>query len=344
MTKVDVVVSFYQQEKYLPHLIRSLENNADHINRVIFVNDEVTPQPFINTPLDYVWLDHPHFGFGLSRSANQGIAAADTEYVLLIEGDELLAPGSIADMFEALDQAGEPVALLAGRKRYLDIDALMNDSQFKFIEEDHRLNLMANPLWEASRPWVFFSGGHLLVKKSCHLAINGFNEEFGYGYHDFDYAARMMLAFGRSSCRYGAGEVWHIGTGKGRSLPGSREAELFAVTLGNFFNHNYSLDWPREDKAWLLNLGTLDADAHPLNLKRLSFMPPGKVNSIEVHSRWFESSLVEAAELLFSKLRPGGVLRVCAPNYDIETAVKLVGFQIDSITPVLEATKPEGEE
>lgn len=340
--KVDVVIPFYRQEQHLPDVLRALEANAEQINRVIFVNDEETPRPALPSILDILWLDHPHTAFGLSKSANQGIAAATTDYVLLIEGDELLAPGALAEMFTFLTS---DIRLMAGRKRYLDPVALQ-DGEHKFIEEDHRLNLMQDPKWEASRPWVFFSGGNLLIHRESHLQISGFNEEYGYGFHDYDYACRMMLAFGRDCCRFGVGEVWHIGSGKGRAQPGPNEARLFAETAAKLMHHRYDLMGSRDNPAWSLHCSpSPPADVWPLNMQTLDFIPDGTAADIycspaflALHAHDFSA----LAERLARKVRPGGV--IIAPACDgLISGIDLAGLEIDSLRPLLEISKPEDD-
>lgn len=53
-----------------------------------------------------------------------------------------------------------------------------------------------------------------VVQSTCITFWPGFNENYGYGYHDYDFAKRWMQQFGRDSIIYAGGEAYHIGSGK----------------------------------------------------------------------------------------------------------------------------------
>jgi predicted SAM-dependent methyltransferase len=179
-----------------------------------------------------VFLEHDHNGFGLAKSANQGLDAAKTEYVLLIEGDEVLSPGSLAETLEM----AQPEYLLCALKSYIKEGWEPGTSPNFLVTKDHRTRYLHAPhRFPRNRWWAFCSGGHLLIHRNTHLRIGGFDESYGYGFHDYDYAARWMRKVGDDHILYGGGRVWHLGEGaskrKGVEHPDPEVHKKLARTL-----------------------------------------------------------------------------------------------------------------
>jgi len=219
MMKCDVVCCFYKQQLSWPLLRWGFNENAAFIEKVIVVNDgpaeELDVLRELEVPL--VRLGHEKKGFGLAKSANQGIAASTTDFVLLVEGDEILPSDSLARSI----LHAEDGLLLCCRKRYIDYHTHILDlPNVKFVEEDHRGTKWK---WECepTEKWKMCSGGHLLISRYAHDLIGGFDESYEYGLHDYDYAARWMARFGKDAVVFGPqlGEVWHIGNNAHRTNP-----------------------------------------------------------------------------------------------------------------------------
>jgi GT2 family glycosyltransferase len=232
---VDVVVAFYRQHRFLPLLRWGFEHNKDHIARVIVVNDEPWGRE-PDGPDNWVALDHEHDGFGLSKSINQGIAAATTEHVLVIEGDEVLAPGSLK---KTLAHRPSPGTIFFCPKRYIEEpEAGFVPPQHwlpKFYpQRDHREFL--NHADKRKEPYAICSGGHMLIHRASHAHIGGFDENYDYGLHDYDYGIRWMTAYGVTAAVYHPtmGDVWHIGTNKGRELPSKESRERCKAVFNHF--------------------------------------------------------------------------------------------------------------
>ena len=227
--RVDVVVAYHEptQRQWWDYMMWGLDKNSARLDRVLVVNDGKWQDP-PTAPSHVHFLEHGKEGFGLSRSLNLGFARCDTEFVLVIEGDEILAPGSV----ERTLQLAKPDHLLCALKRYIDPETahhVLDGGLPVFIEEDHRRKMNPQP----ERRWSLCSGGHLLVARSGHEQIGGFDEHYEYGLHDYDYAARWMRRFGDQTVVWSTelGEVWHIGSGKGREAPPPQSWDRLARTL-----------------------------------------------------------------------------------------------------------------
>lgn len=231
--KVDVVVAFYRHHAFAPFVAWGLAANAASIRNVFIVNDEPwgdnTPGVFRGR---FQCLDHDHDGFGLCRSLNQGASYCTAEYILFCEGDEILPPGVIETNLNSV----RPDRLLCCPKAYIEppSDPIPNEDwtpQF-LAEPDHRHRDYSRTKL-SGRVWELCSGGHLLVPRAGHIRINGFDEGYGYGLHDYDYAARWLMEFGPQSVVFlpHLAPIWHVGTGKGRDLPAPESQNRFAKTL-----------------------------------------------------------------------------------------------------------------
>lgn len=316
--KIDVVVCYYRQFRFWEAVAWGLIQNKEHISRVIVVNDEPwEDQPARMAgvlPMPASFLEHKHDGFGLSRSANQGLAAVEGDYALLLEGDEVLPPGSL----EATLKGVHPGHLLCCRKVYINED-WKPGSDPTFLEGDHRVDYLTRR-WSL-RPWVFCSGGHLLIHLPTHHEIGGFCEDYQYGLHDYDYAARWAYHVGMDSVLFGGGLIWHLGSGRGRKTPGVEANHRLIQTLAPLYNHRYHLACGEKFDETSVNLDiqiTPAADAYA-DCKDLSFIPDGSAQSI-AHSHFLEHFSVKEAldhlEEVHRKLIHGGEFIIECPDVE----------------------------
>ena len=134
--KYDVVVAYYRQEHNWPVVAWGLEQNAARINRVLVVNDEPWSEfkPTLNG-IPVVLLDHPHDGFGLTKSYNQGMREATTDFVLLTQGDEIL----VQDFFTQCIGALKDKSILYPIVAYTEPDVELADMPPPFVYGDWRL-------------------------------------------------------------------------------------------------------------------------------------------------------------------------------------------------------------
>jgi len=306
--KVDIVVAFYEDahQHWWDYLKWGFEQNKEYINRVIVVNDGYWKTHPIESDPMYTFRDHKREGFGLSKSLNQGIAIAKTDFVLIMEGDEILLPGSLA---KTLPLAVEGGLLCCGKVYYepSDLNALIAGEKIKPIETDHRWNM------QATRHWKYASGGHLLIHRESDV---GFNEAYGYGLHDFDYAARWKGSF-----RYtpDAGFIGHIGSGKGRNYPDEQAFIRFSKTLGVIHNNNYNLACGQKFDVEAVNVDldwTSAADV-VLDCTYLNWIKSGTAKKIS-HGHFIEHMspymALEHLEAVYCSLAPGGDLVIECPD------------------------------
>ncbi len=336
--KVDVVIATYPRQitKYWAWVVWGLQQNAEHIKQVFFCSDGpwsetklrlegAVPSQVLFEGLDIAFLEHQRRKFGLCESLNQGMRYVSTDQVLLMEGDEILAPGSMAATLKVAEKTRDEM-LICCPKSYVDtslpsIRDLDEGRLPTFLqeEEDHRLKRWYRP----GRKWSICTGGHLLTQTRAHLEIGGFDERFTYGLHDFDYAARWMMENGPSSVDFfpDAGYVWHIGSGKGRKVPSPANHRLFAQTLGKFYGNRYHLACGGKHFPEMCNTDFArcpGADAI-MDCKKLDWIPDNSAQLI-FHGHFIEhmtyNDAVKHLQDVYRVLKPGGELIIECPDME----------------------------
>jgi succinoglycan biosynthesis protein ExoO len=138
MIDVSVIIAAYNVEKYIARAINSALSQTGVNLEVIVIDDvsqdqTVTITEQINDPRLHV-IRQPHNG-GPSAARNAGIAAAQGEWVAILDGDDAFAPGRLARMIKAARLQNADII----------VDNLMN------VYEDGRQNI---PMFDAA----YFSG------------------------------------------------------------------------------------------------------------------------------------------------------------------------------------------
>jgi glycosyltransferase involved in cell wall biosynthesis len=152
----------------------------------------------IGAPLVHLW--QPHEGFRLARSRNRAIAAANGEYLIIVDGDMVLHRHFIADHLNAARRGSfiQGVRLLtqADTAERMLRDGCLDLSFFSHGIRRRRhavRNLLLSRLlfWRRVGQSAI-RGCNQAYWKSDLLRVNGFNEAFvGWGREDNEIAARL---------------------------------------------------------------------------------------------------------------------------------------------------------
>lgn len=106
--QITVVVIVHNSEVYVERCLNSLINQNSQLFRVVIVDDGSTDRSreICHTIVEHMripvqLLNLPHSGVAEAR--NQGLAQADTPYVLFLDGDDWLEPDTISNMIGLVD-------------------------------------------------------------------------------------------------------------------------------------------------------------------------------------------------------------------------------------------------
>jgi glycosyltransferase involved in cell wall biosynthesis len=170
-------------------------------------------------PVRHLW--QPHHGFRAARARNRAIAAASTEYLVLLDGDMLPGPEFLADHLAI----ARPGHYTQGVRVPLDMSATAAQ-----LRDDATLPVPGTPglagrravyarRWPRASALLRRAGNALVAIKACNqgfwrsdlLEVNGFDEAFeGWGSEDKELCARLGHAGIRRQTLLLGGVAFHL--------------------------------------------------------------------------------------------------------------------------------------
>lgn len=256
--KFDVVIAFYRQYKLWHEVMDGLKANLACINNIYLVNDEpwIGEKPKSND-LPIIYLDHEHVGKGPSQSFNQGMAAASTEHVLLMEGDIVLPRGALL----------EDLPLIEGKCIVVRGVTRVDPQTGAVVQPDWRKDA-ARMLHTRNRPWPLMACNYTVVHREEFLRLGGFNEDLcsmhgenSYADEDREFAVRFIAANRVKALRMSPGEsVIHLGGRREKAVPyvPMEARQLFVESLTKLFGRRYHLFCGNEQILDCINVNHLD--------------------------------------------------------------------------------------
>ncbi len=129
---------------------------------------------------------HNPQNLGFGRANNAGLALAGTPYVLFLNPDATLAPGSLEALLEVAEMRPEaallvPTILKANGERFEKWSSSVCDPAFRAGAAD-----------DAQRPIAFASGAVVLARREAVAAIGGFDPAIFLYFEDDDLSRRVL--------------------------------------------------------------------------------------------------------------------------------------------------------
>jgi hypothetical protein len=152
---------------------------------------------FIETRFPSVKILKNSENVGFARAVNQGVAAATSRYVALINNDAYADPSWLQAMMVVME-AGYAQGVRCVGARMLDwygrkIDFVSGGVTFYGMgnQEFHQLGVDALQINE--KDLLFACGGAMLVERETFLTISGFDEDYFAYFEDVDFGWRLWL-------------------------------------------------------------------------------------------------------------------------------------------------------
>jgi GT2 family glycosyltransferase len=120
MPAISVVIATYQRHDSLILCLEALKHQTFRDFNVFVVDDggeDDSRRVFLDSNLPGAYLWHPHNGFGLSRSRNDGAGASSSEVLHFVDSDIMLAPDSLAAAWELYQEKKDRA--IGGYYKYL---------------------------------------------------------------------------------------------------------------------------------------------------------------------------------------------------------------------------------
>jgi GT2 family glycosyltransferase len=205
-------------------------------------------------------------GVGYGNAANQGLAAAGTEFVLLLNPDAVLAPDAVALLVAAADRWPDAAVLAPALK----------DPAGRW-EVSHDVGLFARaalgprtdsePTGDLCADYV--SGAVMLLRRSVFERLGGFDPAIFLYYEDDDLCLRVRRA-GFSIVRVAAAVARHLGGGSIPATPEKRREKFFAMAWSRL---HIEAKW--RGRASALRLGIALAAKYGLKAAGYALADPG---------------------------------------------------------------------
>jgi glycosyltransferase involved in cell wall biosynthesis len=208
--RITLIITTYNWPAALDLTLQSVARQSVAPAEIIVADDGSGPatrqvltrwQERLKTPLIHMW--QADEGFRLARSRNRAIAAARSEYLIIVDGDMILHRHFIADHARAARHGAfiQGVRLLTGPKaasRMLEhgrLDLGFFAPDIKRRRHTVRSLLLSRLAFRERTGQRAVRGCNQAYWKSDLIRVNGFNEAFvGWGREDNEIAARLYNA------------------------------------------------------------------------------------------------------------------------------------------------------
>ena len=230
---VSAVVVSYNSAGYLPDCVRSLRSEG--LTDVVVVDNASSDGSVAGIraadPTVRVVETGANLGFG--SAANRGVAVCAGEYVLILNPDTVVEPGTVKALAEALDRdsglavVGPRLENLDGSvypsvRRFPDLPVAFGHAFLGLVWHGNPFTRRYRMLdWDHDRPssdvdWV--GGACALFRRSAFDTVGGFDEEYFMYVEDVDLCWRLGKAGWRIGYEPGARVVHALG-GSSRQVP-----------------------------------------------------------------------------------------------------------------------------
>ncbi|RUS95012.1 hypothetical protein DSM106972_091720 [Dulcicalothrix desertica PCC 7102] len=207
MSKISIITSCYNAEKYIAKAIESVIASTFIDWDYVIVDDGSTDNS-AEAILDYVkkeprlrFIQQPNGGVCNGRNNGSKACSPESEYIMFLDGDDCIEPETLEVIVKYLDQNPHvglifsDIWLIDSEDRILDLDSFSplprffpsGDGRFKEVPDD----IPETPFFSIATGVCREAGTAL--RKSVYLKTSGWSEWLGQGYEGVDLFIQMAL-------------------------------------------------------------------------------------------------------------------------------------------------------
>ncbi len=196
--RVDVCVPYFNAGRFLPQLLESLTRQGYPALNVIVVDDGSTDpdsiRVFDELQRHYTaWTFHRQPNRFVDAARNRASTLGDGEILLFVDADDVLDPGAVARLVDALERSGDDV-LTCNALQFASRDMPYAWSTGeKACRIERRLTPLGPSLVSGILNPEVFGTSCILVRRSVFEAVGGYTCWPGVGHEDWELMARFAL-------------------------------------------------------------------------------------------------------------------------------------------------------
>lgn len=212
---ISVVIPAFNEEKYICDALDSIKAQTKEVAEIIVVNDGSTDSTAqkvklwskanAQVVLNYIEIDNS----GLAAARNKGIEAAKSEWIALLDGDDIWLPEHISTLSSTLEKFPSVRFVFADAIRFGEnFDPSNSESNYlksekiapHIIEEKDESALLGKSFQAELTKGSFIPCCSTLINKSCINACGNFDETRTYG-EDRECWLRILSINSAAVCR-----------------------------------------------------------------------------------------------------------------------------------------------
>ena len=262
---ISIIILSYNTRQLLDDCLEHIYRNTNDLNiEIIVVDNNSSDDSVLMVKEKYpeVRLIENKYNVGFAKGNNQGFQLCKGEYVLLLNSDALITPGSIKSLLNLIET--RPKAGIVGA-RLINLDGTFQASHTPFPtlwQELLILSTLGRKIYHSSFPSKgpeiergsqivdYVEGACMLIRRQAYIDTGGLDETF------FMYSEDVEICY---KAKEKGWEVWyepvsaiiHLGGASSKTRKPRREADLYCSRV-YFFRSHYGNNQARLLKIMIL--------------------------------------------------------------------------------------------
>jgi len=229
--KISIVIPNYNGKKFLEPCLHSLMNQSCKDYEIIIVDNASSDESlqYIEENWSDIKLIKNSSNTGFSYAVNQGIEAAQGEFVVLLNNDTIAEENWLENLLIAIEKDSKIFSVCSKMIRYNERDLIDNAGDFYTILGWARKRGDGKSVDEFTEDAKVFSScaGAAIYRKSIFKIIGDFDINFFAYLEDIDICYRANL-FGYKNIYCASAKIYHIGSATSGSRHNKFKVELSA--------------------------------------------------------------------------------------------------------------------